>query len=227
MLKDTQISLQPQLFDSPTSGALSDHHYEMLSKGSGIADEIIFSRGYRTITDIRELAGMGFSSEQINGLVMASEGEFGALVIPVWSVDGRVAFHRIRQDKPRKDDGRKRYVKYEQPAGTGTAVDVPPLARSYLKNVVTRLWVTEGERKADSIISRGEAAVALLGVGCWQSDGIPKPEWEQVRLIGREVVVAFDGDAESNLQVRKQLDRLCCYLSTRGAHVSFVRFPNG
>ncbi len=35
---------------------LSAHHLEMLRRGSGISDQVIAARGYRTVTDPKELA---------------------------------------------------------------------------------------------------------------------------------------------------------------------------
>ena len=79
-----------------------------------------------------------------------------------------------------------------------------------------RLWVVEGEKKADSLVSRGECAVALLGVWSWKRDGLPLPDWDDIRLVGREVVVAFDSDAERNVQVRTARLALAEYLRGRG-----------
>ena len=79
-----------------------------------------------------------------------------------------------------------------------------------------RLWVVEGEKKADSLVSCGECALALLGVWAWKRDRLPLPCWDDVRLVGREVIVAFDSDAERNVQVRTARLALAEYLRGRG-----------
>jgi hypothetical protein len=222
------VQLQLALFGGNEDGKLSAKHYEMLSVESAISDAVISSRGYWSSTDPGDLRALNFSKDQVNGMILAvPEGEtFSALIIPVWDANGRLRFHRCRPDHPRPQDKPGRYVKYEQPAGTGTVLDIPPLSRPHLKNASVRLWVVEGERKADSLVSAGEAALAVHGVGCWQTDGVPKEDWEEIRLIGRETIVCFDGDADTNLQVRRQRDLLARYLHTRGAQVQVVRFPD-
>ena len=39
---------------------LSDKHLVMLRSGSGLSDEVITARGYRTVTDSNELSALGF-----------------------------------------------------------------------------------------------------------------------------------------------------------------------
>src|SRR5262245_57152794 len=43
---------------------LSPDHYRMLHEESGISDEVIAARGYRTVIDHRELTALNFSSKQ-------------------------------------------------------------------------------------------------------------------------------------------------------------------
>lgn len=43
---------------------LSDDHLKMLREGSGISDDAIETRGYKTITDGKELVPLGFSAVQ-------------------------------------------------------------------------------------------------------------------------------------------------------------------
>ncbi len=80
-----------------------------------------------------------------------------------------------------------------------------------------RLWVVEGEKKADCLIGRGECAVAVLGVWGWKKDGLPLPDWDGIRIVGREVVVAFDSDAQRKAEVRMARQALATYLKVRGA----------
>jgi hypothetical protein len=83
--------------------------------------------------------------------------------------------------------------------------------------------VVEGEKKADSLVSRGECAIDLLGVWSWKRDGLPIGDWDEIRLIGREAFIAFDSDAETNAQVRLARSALASYLKSRGATVKIVK----
>jgi putative DNA primase/helicase len=173
---------------------LAGHHLRSLVVESGISEEVIEARGYWTCEDPDNLIDLGFSKLQRRT---------PALVIPVHDVKGAIRFHRIRPDNPRISPQKPdRVVKYEQPAGTPVVLDVPPLAHDGLGNPGRRLWVVEGEKKADSLASQGEVAIALLGVWNWKKDGWMLPEWEEVRLMGREVLICFDSDAVDKYQVR-------------------------
>jgi hypothetical protein len=73
----------------------------------------------------------------------------------------------------------------------------------------------EGEKKADALVSKGEVAIALLGVWNWKKDGWMLPDWESIPLMGREVCIAFDSDTVSNHQIRMAEDALAKALEGR------------
>ena len=199
---------QPFVRDN-AANSLAPHHRAMLEQGSGISPEKITDRGYFTVTDADDLRELGFADCQLR---------VPALVIPVYGVDARFRFYRIRPDDPRRDREKPgKVVKYEQPSGTGVTIDVPRCAQPFLCDAATRLWIVEGERKADCLVSRGECAVALLGVWSWKRDGLPLPDWDSIRLVGREVHIAFDSDAAHKVEVQRALSALAEYLQARGA----------
>jgi hypothetical protein len=94
-------------------------------------------------------------------------------------------------------------------------LDVPRGALKHLRDPTKRLWIVEGEKKADALVSRGECAVALLGVWAWKRDGAPLPDWDHIRLVGREVRVLFDSDAAHKTEVKRALRELSVYLRGR------------
>jgi putative DNA primase/helicase len=166
---------------------LAPHHMETLISGSGISEEIIEARGYWTATDSDELIDLGFAKNQRRT---------PALVIPVRGIDGEVRFSRIRPDDPRPDPEKAgKVIKYEQPRSVDVALDIPLPALEGLRDISRTLWLCEGEKKADSLLSRGEVAIALLGVWNWKKDGQMILDWEGIPLMGREVNIAFDSDA--------------------------------
>jgi hypothetical protein len=186
---------------------LADRHRTMLEIESGISPEVIAQRGYFTATDPDELSELGFAEYQIRT---------PALVIPVWGVDRRFRFARIRPDDPRQDrDKPKKFNKYEQPYGDRLVLDVPRAAQPHLGDPTKRLWIVEGEKKADALVSRGECAVALLGVWAWKREGAPLSDWDHIRLVGRAVRVLFDSDAAHKTEVRRALRALSVYLRGR------------
>ncbi len=187
---------------------LGPDHLRMLRGESGISPEDILARGYFTATDSERLRELGFAEYQLRT---------PALVVPVHGVKDGPLFYRSRPDDPReRKNGRGKFTKYEQPAGTGVVLDVPPRARPMLSDAGKRLWIVEGEKKADSLVSRGECAVALLGVWSWKRNDLPLPDWDAIRLVGREVVVAFDSDVERKAEVRMARSALADYLKGRG-----------
>jgi hypothetical protein len=188
---------------------LADHHRRMLEIDSAISREVIAERGYFTVADPDQLREMGFAHYQLR---------VPALAIPVFGVEDELRFYRTRPDHPRHDPKKPgKVMKYEQPAESGITIDVPRGAHPWLSDSGTRLWIVEGEKKADALVSRGECAVALLGVWSWKRDGLPLPEWDAIRLVGREVCIAFDSDAAHKVEVQRALSALADYLQARGA----------
>ena len=195
-------------------------HEEMIAR-SGIRREVADARGYRSADTKAQLGRLTFSPAQC--LVPA-------LVIPVWSVaSGKVAFHQARPDLPRQN-GDGKIVKYETPAGVRMCVDANPLVHDALRDPSRRLWITEGCRKGDALVSAGEVAIALLGVWNWRGTNAyggktALPDWESVALDGREVFIVFDSDVAVKDGPAKSMSRLRLFLSARGAKVRIVYIP--
>jgi hypothetical protein len=167
---------------------LADNHREMLVRESGIARDVILTCGYRTVGSKAELERLGFGRTQRNT---------PGLLVPIHGPGGDVVLYQFRPDEPRIKDGRA--VKYETPTGARMALDVHPLARDRLGDPTVPLFVTEGVKKGDALVSRDLCAVALVGVWNWRgANGFggktALPEWEYVALNGRQVYIVFDSD---------------------------------
>jgi hypothetical protein len=156
----------------------------MLLEQSGISAMVVAERGYRTVKTKTELAQLGFSERQRRA---------PALVIPMYSPAGELVTHQIRPDSPR-EDGNGKAIRYETPASSRIRLDVHPSQTERVKDASIPLGITEGVKKADSLVSRGQCVVALQGVWCWQKDGVPLQDWEDVRLWGRSACMIFDSD---------------------------------
>ncbi|MBA2712573.1 MAG: AAA family ATPase, partial [Rubrobacteraceae bacterium] len=192
------------------------HHRRALIRESGIDPAVVTERGYRTVKTKAELARLGFSKPQRRE---------PALVIPMYSPAGELVTHQIRPDAPRQN-GDGKAIKYETPAGSPVHLDVHPSQTERVKDASVPLWVTEGVKKADSLVSRGQCVVALQGVWCWQKDGLPLQEWEDVRLWGRSVWVIFDSDVTTNPKVQGALEGLVGFLRGRGARIGVAYLPD-
>jgi hypothetical protein len=215
------------------NGGLSERHLTMLCEESGISGEVIAARGYRTVTDEKELIPLGFSTAQRRT---------PGLLIPGFGPDGSNGFYSFRPDsarvienrRKRESDGsyKQRVIKYETPANSGVRLDCPPACFGQVKDPNTPLWITEGAKKADALASRSLCALSLNGV--WSFKGKNEfggvtwlADWDYVALKGRDVRIVFDSDVMQKPEVRKALERLTAHLQRKGAHVSIAYLPGG
>jgi hypothetical protein len=216
---------------------LSEYHLQILRNESAISPASIARRGYRTITRSEDLEPLGFAVPQrcVPGLLL-----------PLWGTDGNKAGYVYRPDSPRVIEEKKkgrlpdgtypcRVIKYEFPKGASMRVDCPPTCRVSLGDPSVPLWVTEGQKKADALASKGLCAIALLGV--WNFKGrnpfggstvladFDYIAWHDMKGSGREVRIVFDSDVMTKLPVRQALDRLTRILQNKGARVTAVYLP--
>jgi hypothetical protein len=198
---------------TPTSPLpLSPEDRWMLEVESSISPEYIAGRGYYTASRLVEVPNVFKGRQRRLGLV-----------IPTYSPSG-VTGIRLRP-KRRISPGRK----YEQPYGAGSILDVHPFNLERARNPHVELWVTEGEKTADSLASRGECVISIPGVhnfaekGSQGVEGLPC--WDYVPLQGRTVNVVFDSDTLTNPGIQLALERLVTLLESRGANVYVIYLP--
>jgi Domain of unknown function (DUF3854) len=191
---------------------LSPQDRRMLEVESSISPEYIAGRGYYT----------AFRLVDVPEVFKGRQRRLG-LVIPTFSPSGATGF-RLRPKK-RISPGRK----YEQPYGVGSILDVHPFNLERVHNPRVELWITEGEKTADSLASRGECVISIPGVhnfaqkGSRGGEGLPC--WDYVPLQGRTVNVVFDSDTLTNFGIQLALERLVALLERRGASVYVVYLP--
>lgn len=204
---------------------LSAEHRKMLEQESGIRPEVIEARGYFTAQTKAELARLGFSRAQ----QLAP-----ALGIPIRNPTGQIANHQIRPDNPRKvkkkGSDKESTLKYETLKGSRLSLDTNPLSISKLADPSEPLWITEGSKKVDALVTHGLCAVGLMGVWGWRGTNghggkVALPDWENIALNGRLVYLAFDSDVMTKLEVYKALVRLKQFLEHRKAKIKIVYLP--
>ena len=210
------------------TAALSPEHYEEIVIDSCVTPDVATARGYRTLTgtgaDRDELESLGFLP-----YVHAHDERFPMLLIPLHGADGTVRGYQVKPSVPRtrrKEDGTEHPIKYETPKGAPLTVDVPAYTRSVLTDTTVPLWITEGAKKTDSLISHGLAAVGLSGVWNWRSRHATLGDWEDIPIKGRPVVLCFDADAAGNRHVQLAMARLGAWVRSKGASaVHYVVVP--
>lgn len=200
--------------------ALLPQHAALLA-GSAIPPELVGRRGYVSVDTKTRLEGIRIAKAGRN---------VPGLLIPLLRKDGSGWGWQYRPDTPRTSEA-GRPVKYETPYQQRAGLDVPPGVGPLLDDPAVPLFITEGSRKADAAAALGLACVSLSGVDCWRGRNsaggkIALPEWADVALNGRRVVLAFDGDVVRKPGVRGALNRLAGYLVTKDAKVEYLWLPD-
>jgi len=182
-----------------------DHRWREVTEESGIDPAVALERGYRLEKTKSGLERLGFKRSQQRA---------PAIVIPRFSPCGEPIAPQIKPDNPLVEErnGKSRPRKYETPAESGIRLSVPPRAVRMMRDVQQTLYITEGDKKADALASVSACCIALQGVQCWR---VPQ-DWEEVKLYGREVVIAFDADVMVNPKVQRELEKLSAFLRGRG-----------
>jgi hypothetical protein len=125
-------------------------------------------------------------------------------------------------------DGKPR--KYETPYQQPGGIDIPPAVKDKLGDPAVPLLVTEGSRKADSAVTAGLACVSVLGVWSWRGTNpaggkAALPDWHDIALNGRRVILAFDSDVTVKPAVARALAELARFLTSKGASVEYLHLP--
>lgn len=207
---------------------LSPEHYEEVVIDSCVSPAVAEARGYRTLTgsgsDRDELEELGFQR-----YLTQRDDAYPGLLVPMHGADGTVRGHQYKPRVPRlrsKADGSPSPVKYESPKGAALCLDVPEFTREALPEIGTPLWITEGMKKTDALVSQGLAALGLTGVFNWRTRMGTLGDWEDIPLKGRTVVLCFDADASGNRNVQLAMARLGAWLRSRGvAEVKYIVVP--
>jgi len=204
------------------SGLFEQH--AALLRASAIPPDLARARKYVSIDTKQRLRDLGFSARQAR---------VPGLLIPLHNVEGKTVGFQYRPDNPRENDN-GRPIKYETPFEQDNCLDVPPGVGTGLADAREDLWVTEGARKADAAAHLGLACVSLSGVNNWRGKNkatgrlgkTALPDWHDVGLSGRRVVLAFDSDSRTNPQVARALAGLAEWLAYKGARVAYCHLPD-
>jgi hypothetical protein len=189
-----------------------DYRCREIVKDSGIDPDVAMERDYYLEKTKIGLERLGFKRSQAHA---------PAMVIPRFGPSGEEIPPQSKPDSPGLNPKKGKPRKYETPAGSSVRLSVHPRTVKVLRDVRYPLWIVEGDKKADSLVSRKAAAVALQGVSCWN---VPQ-DWEEIKLYGREVIIALDADVMVNPKVQRELDKQTTFLQGRGAKIKYLRWP--
>ncbi len=199
---------------------LYDRHREHLRR-NGISDELIDERPYYSINDdVREYLQERWDFPRRK---VAPEG----LVIPRYHLGVEEAPPQIRYDVPRIDEEGEEH-RYDSIHGSGGILDFHPLAAriGLINQVEVPLWVPEGIKGADALLSHGHLAVGFQGVWGWSRNHGPAPGWRKIPLAGRIVYIVFDSDVHQREDLLAAMRRFANYLKRdRHACVRIVQVP--
>jgi DNA polymerase-1 len=214
--------------------SLSPAHLQLLTDASGIDPAVVVERGYSTCDDLAAL--LQYWVVPMPGVSLPG------LLIPLHSTTGGPATYRhptsgatipyvvYRPDVPMLDrQGRPR--KYVNPPRTGVRLDCPPRVQPVLGDPTQPLWITEGSKKTDALVSHGAHALGLLGVTCWRGRNslqgkVALPDWFHIALNGREIRIVFDSDVATNPAVERELRTFVTWLQSRDALVHIAYLPS-
>lgn len=183
---------------------------------SSIDPQVALERPYQ-LANQEDLPNLGFQWNELRGIDRA-------MVIPRRSADFKTVLCQI---KPVGENYKG--PKYRVPAGSDLILDVHPRSLKHIDDTNVTLWITEGVKQGDSLVSRGLCTVSLFGACTFAVKGTSygklKPCWDHIALEGREVVIIFDSDSQSNYQIQLALSALVERLEERKAKVNIVYLP--
>ena len=200
--------------------SLLTHHFQQLHDGSGISVDVIKERGYESVLGKKRLAELGLTKAQ-----QRTPG----LLCPGWGVDGQQIPPQYKPDHPRLDR-RGRAIKYETPEGAANRVDCPPRCQKQLADPSIPLYVSEGKKKADSLVTQGLCTINIPGCWSWKSKNELKgitisTDFDRIAFNDRQVYLVPDSDIATIPGVRQACLRLAEHLSRKKAKVSIIYLP--
>lgn len=199
---------------------LSQEHAHEIFTESAVDPAVADQRGYETLPDTPEsrdrLAALGFKP-----FVWDRDDAYPGLLVPMHNAHGEPCGAQYKPAVPRtrvkESNGERVSIKYETPTGAPLVVDVPAFTREHMTNLDLTLWITEGLKKTDALVSQGLPALGLTGVFNWRNKMGSLGDWEDIPLKGRPVALCFDADALVNRNVQLAMTRLGAWLKSRGA----------
>ena len=142
------------------------------------------------------------------------------------NIDGKsyeIPFYRLKPSRKIGD------AKYLTAKGAGCRPYFSPLVEPAFWRASKDIFITEGEKKADSMTHHGFPCIGLSGVDCWRDkrsgQSAVLPELCEINFKNRRVYIAFDSDVAHNPRVRDALEGLSRWLTGQGGRVKIIQLP--
>ena len=186
----------------------------------GVTPEAARARGYRSVR-----GGGGRNVDESYAAAYPGLPRRHGLLMPLHPLLGGDQRYQLRPDEPRLNNDQAP-IKFESQAGFGNVLATSPLTAFALRQETQTIIIAEGITRVDALAAYGIPAVAIPGCYAWRDKNGVLPDFEALRLSGNAFILAFDGDAVSNLSVNNALARLARYLRAKGAKVGLLRVPD-
>ena len=193
-------------------------HLELIE--SGIPKEFHHVLKYRNVTreEAYELVGYEFSGWVV--LFCDPKGN-------PYLHKGKL-FYRLKPDPEQfKGDDPPKYL---TPKDAGCRPYFSRLATEKKYKTCKKLFITEGEKKADALTHYNFPCIALSGLSSWKDKrsgySKPLPELEEFNWKNRQVYLVFDSDIISKIEVILALKSLSEFLNGKEAKVLIILLPN-
>lgn len=154
-------------------------------------------------------------------------------VIPYFDIKGKkTSFYRVRfTDSPKGFNKTKKPIRYTQPVNQIPRFYLAPFLdwEHIAKDKEVPIYITEGEKKSAKACKEGFTTIGLGGVWNWKSKKQKKSlidDFKDFSWRGREVILVFDSDYQTNPKVYQALLSLCKELTKLGAIPSIVSLPS-
>ncbi|OKH47305.1 hypothetical protein NIES2101_24000 [Calothrix sp. HK-06] len=206
-----------------------NHWEEWIS--SGVKPDII-KLNIRSIHDAREV-------DKILSRNSKKRWKHSSELVPCWQVSGldpttgeaTLKGVQVKPDtSPLNKDGR--IQKYIGASGYGACplfldTGVEGYWQSVIDNSKIPLLITEGAKKAASLLSIGYASVSIPGVSTCRKNGRLHHWLQPVNGFGRKAYLCFDNDVLSKKAVQDALLAMSRELASSGSKVMVIKLPSG
>jgi putative DNA primase/helicase len=205
--------------DLTGSAFLFDFARRELEQESAIDPAVIAERRYESIH--RPTNGDQRQRERLRSLgiptwAIKEDRYFPGTLIPQYSPTGQRNGYQWKPKVPVPNREGKP-MKYASQKGRPNRLDVHPRNVNAMADPTAELWGTEGTKKADSLTSRGVAAISVNGVYGWRAKSGSVGDWEDLLLNGRtSFTICFDADVVTNFNVLRAMVRFGNWLKHKG-----------
>ena len=185
---------------------VSKEHFAALDRDSGIRAESVERVGLQSVDELQSQEMVGVRAP--------------GLAFPYYDISGDLLGYRIKLDRPLADGG-----KYLAPKGSELHIFCARPDIGKLTDVSSRLFLTEGEKKALCLrqVFPGAAVASIPGCWGWSKDGRLADIFQGIPLSGRDVTIFPDSDWLTNPEVWKGYTTLAKQLFLQGANVALIK----